>query len=82
VYHQTGTKARPGRRLLFEDRRSGFFCVRVDNSDNNLLETYGSYDGWRTVVRRGFRADKYVATYKFKWSTPCKPGFVVRWVRG
>jgi len=27
--------------------------VRVDNSDNNVLETYGSYDGWRTVVRRG-----------------------------
>jgi hypothetical protein len=31
--------------------------VRVDDSDNNVLETYGSYEGWRTIVRRGFRAD-------------------------
>jgi len=31
--------------------------ARVDNSDNNVLETYGSYDGWRTIVRHGFRAD-------------------------
>jgi hypothetical protein len=54
--------------------------LRVDSSDNNVLETYGSCDGWRTIVRRGFRADKYVATYKFKWSTPCKPGFLVRWL--
>jgi hypothetical protein len=38
--------------------------VRVDNSDNNVLETYGSSDRWRTIIRRGFRADKYVATFK------------------
>jgi hypothetical protein len=38
-----------------------WFCntgnVRVDDSNNNVLETYGSYDGWRTIIRRGFRAD-------------------------
>jgi hypothetical protein len=31
-----------------------------------VIETYGSCDRWRTIVRRGFRADKYVATYKPK----------------
>ena len=27
-------------------------------------------------VRRGFRAETFVSTFKFKWTTPCRPGLV------
>ena len=32
-----------------------------ENGDNNVLETYGDYDGDRTLVRRGLRRDECVA---------------------
>ena|GEM_PF-4470442 len=54
--------------------------ARVDDGDNNVLETYGDYDGDRTLVRRGLRADKYVATFKFKYGSNALPGFLVRWL--
>jgi RHS repeat-associated protein len=54
--------------------------ARVDNSDNNVLEIY-STDGQEDVlVRRGFRGDKYVATFKFKWNATTSPGWLVRWL--
>jgi YD repeat-containing protein len=54
--------------------------VRVDNSDNNVLEIY-STDGLEDVlVRRGLRGDKYVATFKFKWNATTSPGWLVRWL--
>jgi hypothetical protein len=52
--------------------------ARVDNADNNVLEIY-STDGLEDVlVRRGFRGDKYVATFKFKWNATTSPGWLVR----
>ena len=61
-----------------------WFCdkgnVRVDDSDNNVLEAYGTDGVEDCLTRRGLRADKYVATYKFKWTTNNSPGFVVRWL--
>ena len=55
--------------------------VRVDFGDNNVLETFGSDIGSRTMVRRGFRGDKFVLTYRFKWDTGMrKPGVLVRWL--
>lgn len=44
-----------------------------------MLEDYAGLERVNTIVRRGCRVDQYVATYKFKWSTPCKPGIVIRW---
>ncbi|MFO0838006.1 MAG: hypothetical protein U1D55_05720 [Phycisphaerae bacterium] len=56
--------------------------MRVDNADNNVLETFGSDYQGRCVVRRGFRGEKFVATFKFKWngSSSTSPGFLVRWL--
>ena len=31
-------------------------------------------------MRRGFRGDKFVATFKFKWNATTSPGFLVRWL--
>jgi hypothetical protein len=41
---------------------------------------YGTDGTEDCIIRRGLRADKYVATYKFKWTTSNSPGFVVRWL--
>ena len=61
-----------------------WFCdkgnVRVDDSDNNVLEAYGTDGVEDCLTRRGLRADKYVATYKFKWTTSNSPGLVVCWL--
>jgi RHS repeat-associated protein len=55
--------------------------ARIDASENNLLETFGDDIAARTLVRRGFRGDKFVLTYRFKWDTGMrKPGVLVRWV--
>ncbi|MFO0838005.1 MAG: hypothetical protein U1D55_05715 [Phycisphaerae bacterium] len=56
--------------------------VRVDNADNNVLETFGSDYQERCVVRRGFRGEKFVATFRFKWNggSSTSPGFLVRWL--
>ena len=54
--------------------------VVVDESDDNVLTMPGSGIVENCVVRRGVRVDKYVATYRFKWTTNSAPGFVVRWL--
>jgi hypothetical protein len=38
--------------------------VRTDNSDNNVLEPYATDGLEDVIVRRGFRGDKFVATYR------------------
>ena len=53
--------------------------VRVDDSNNNVLELHGDEGGKRCVIRRGFQASYYEATFKFKWDTSNRPGWVVRW---
>jgi RHS repeat-associated protein len=59
-----------------------YFCDKgnacVDNGNNNVLELHDE-GGKRCVIRRGFQASYYEATYKFTWSTSNKPGWVVRW---
>ena len=62
--------------LYFSDRGN----VRVDNSDNNVLETFGSSTFDRCIVRRGSRMDEYVATFKFKWNNATSPGWLARWL--
>ncbi|MCG3129245.1 MAG: hypothetical protein CHACPFDD_04166 [Phycisphaerae bacterium] len=57
--------------------------VQIDESNSNLLRSSSAtsteyYD--TCIVRRGFRAGKYVATFRFKWSPGPSPGFLVRWV--
>ncbi|MCG3126249.1 MAG: hypothetical protein CHACPFDD_01079 [Phycisphaerae bacterium] len=57
--------------------------VQIDDSNNNLLRSSSAtsteyYD--TCIVRRGFRAGKYVATFRFKWAPGPSPGFLVRWV--
>jgi hypothetical protein len=52
----------------------------VENSDNNVLEAYGTDGTEDCIVRRGFRGDKYVATFKFKWNGNTWPGSLVRWL--
>ena len=55
--------------------------ARIDASDSNVLETFGDDIAARTLVRRGFRGDKFVLTYRFKWDSGMrKPGVLVRWV--
>jgi RHS repeat-associated protein len=54
--------------------------ARVDDSDNNVLEIYGTDGQEDVLMRRGFRGDKYVATFKFKWNATTSPGWVVRWL--
>ncbi|MCG3129270.1 MAG: hypothetical protein CHACPFDD_04191 [Phycisphaerae bacterium] len=57
--------------------------VQVDQSDNNLLKSSSATSNETTdtcIVRRGFRAGKYVATFRFKWAPGPSPGFLVRWV--
>ena len=54
--------------------------VRVDNSNNNVLEAYGTDGVEDCIVRRGFRGDKYVATFKFTWNNDSHPGWLVRWL--
>ena len=59
-----------------------YFCdkgnARVDNGNNNVLELHDE-GGKRCVIRRGFQASYYEATFKFKWDTSTGPGWVVRW---
>jgi hypothetical protein len=61
-----------------------WFCnrgqVRADNADNNVVEAYATDGGEDCLVRRGFRGDKFVATFKFKWNADVSPGFLVRWL--
>ncbi|MEW6253923.1 MAG: hypothetical protein AB1716_25030, partial [Planctomycetota bacterium] len=61
-----------------------YFCstgqVRTDESDNNVLEAYGTDGLEGCIIRRGFRGATYVATYKFKWNASSSPGWVVRWL--
>ena len=52
--------------------------VRVDNPNNNVLETYGTDGVEDCIVRRGFRGDKYVATFKFTWNNHSHPGWLGR----
>ena len=54
-------------------------AVWVDDSDNNVMEVYGDNSGNRPIVRRGFRGDKFVFTFRFKWVNGGKPGCLVRW---
>jgi len=54
--------------------------VRTDNADNNVIEAYATDGQEDVIVRRGFRGDKFVATYKFKWNGSTFPGFLVRWL--
>jgi hypothetical protein len=61
-----------------------WFCdkgnARVDDSDSNVLEAYGTDEVEDCIIRRGFRGDKYVATFKFTWNANTGPGWVVRWL--
>ncbi|MCK4343466.1 MAG: hypothetical protein KAY37_17265 [Phycisphaerae bacterium] len=49
----------------------------VDSSDRNVLECSG-FAKHNGMIRRGFRGEKYVATFKFKRDTNTSPVFVVR----
>jgi hypothetical protein len=61
-----------------------WFCnlaaAQVDASDSNVLEARSTSYMPYHLVRRGFRGDKYVATFKFKWNGTSTPGFWVRWL--
>ncbi len=61
-----------------------YFCsngaVRTDNSDNNVIEAYGTDGLEDCIVRRAFRGDKFVFHFKFKWNNDSAPGCLVRWV--
>ncbi|MBL8880219.1 MAG: hypothetical protein JNG88_13960, partial [Phycisphaerales bacterium] len=59
-------------------------AVRVDDSNNNVLEMYNRAADTldRCAVRRGFRGDKFVGTFRFQWngSSGTSPGFLIRWL--
>ena len=61
-----------------------YFCsrgeVRTDNSNNNVIEAHATDGLEDVIVRRGFRGDLYVATFKFKWNNDSCPGWLVRWL--
>ena len=61
-----------------------YFCsngaVRTDNSDNNVIEAYGTDGLEDCIVRRAFRGDKFVFHFAFKWNNDSAPGCLVRWV--
>ena len=54
--------------------------VTVDDSDNNVLKFPSDNPYEMLAIRRGFRGDEFVATYKFKWNATSWPGVVVRWL--
>ena len=54
--------------------------VTVDDADNNVLKFPSDNPYEMLAIRRGFRGDEFVATYKFKWNATSWPGVVVRWL--
>ena len=54
--------------------------MRTDNSDNNVIEAYATDGQEDVIIRRGFRGDKFMVTYKFQWNASTWPGLVVRWL--
>jgi hypothetical protein len=47
---------------------------RTEDGEKNVLEAYGTDGVEDCILRRGFRADKYVATFKFTWNASTSPG--------
>lgn len=45
-----------------------------------MLEFGGTLSLQRHAIRRGFRGEKFVATFKFYWNNSATIGFVPRWV--
>ncbi len=66
----------PGRRRW----RWSAAISRSANSNSGVAEAYAADAGEDCLVRRGFRGDKFVATFKFKWNNDVGPGFLVRWL--
>ena len=55
-------------------------AVGVDHGTDKVPEAYGDETQAQCIIRRGFRAGTYVATYKFKLTDLVTAGWVVRWV--